>query len=180
MSASPEKIQKLRLLIGEMSGLQPKEFFRADDLPLGIPRGALVEVSGNLKTEWLIRFLRQNEKLQAFWMEKEQTILPTAIQQRGVGLDRVVFGEVSDLYPALRRVVQSQLFEVVIVPSAFEELRVLKALQLLAEKANTTVFLVAKKPQPAWPISVQLEVNASPAGDGLQVSVLKHKPAGVS
>lgn len=180
MSASPEKIQKLKLLIGEMGGLAPKEFFRADDVPMGIPRGALVEVSGPLKTEWVIRFLRNNEKVQTFWMEKEQTILPTAIQQRGVGLDRVVFAEVDDLYPALRRVVQSQLFEIVVVPSAFEELRVLKALQLLAEKAHTTVFLLAKKFQPAWPISVQFEVSGAPKAASLDVNIFKHKPAGIS
>lgn len=180
MSASAERIEKLKLLITEMGGIQPKEFFRAEDLPLGVPRGALVEVCGPLKTEWVIRFLRNNEKVQTFWMEKEQTILPTAIQQRGVGLERVVFAEVADLYPALRRVVQSQLFEIVVVPSAFEELRVLKALQLLAEKAHTTVFLLGKKFQPAWPISVQFEVGGSPRDAALAVKLFKHKPAGVS
>ena len=177
MSAQLEKIRTLRTLIGEVTGHAQKEFFRADGVPGGIPRGGLVEICGSRKTEWVIQFLRANESLQAFWLEKEQSVLPTAIQQRGVSLERLTFGVVEELYPAVRRVIQSQLFETVVVPSVFEELRVLKALQLLAEKANTTVFLLAKKPRAAFPISVQLEVKGK--GASLDIAVLKHKAAGL-
>jgi hypothetical protein len=178
MSAQLEKIKNLRMLMSEITGPVQKEFFRADGVPGGIPRGALVELCGSRKTEWVIQFLCANESVQAFWLEKEQSILPTAIQQRGVNLERLTFGVVEELYPAVRRVIQSQLFEAVVVPSVFDELRVLKALQLLAEKANTTVFLLAKKPQAAFPISVQLDVKGK--GSNLDIAVLKHKAAGLA
>jgi hypothetical protein len=172
---SAEKIQELRAKLGEFLGTAEREFFRAPGIPLGIPRGAIVEITGERKTEWLIQWLRENPLLHALWLEQEQTLFPPALQQRGVALERITFGAVEDLYPALRRAIQSQVFEALIAPSVFTELRVLKGLQLLSEKANATLFLTAKKLRSAWPISVQLEI-----GPDLEALVVKHKQAGIS
>ncbi len=180
MSASLQKIQELKAKIGEFLGTNEREFFRSPGIPLGIPRGAIVEIAGDQKTEWLIQLLRENPALQAIWIEREQTVFPPALQQREVALERVTFSALDELYLAVRRVIQSQVFEVVIAPSVFAELRVLKALQLLAEKANATLFLTAKNLQPAWPISMQLEINKSQETGGMEVQIVKHKQAGIS
>lgn len=180
LGASPQKIQELRELIGQLGGGGKREFLPAAGIPLGIPRGALVELAGAQKTEWLVAFLRANDSLLAAWIEREQTVLPPAIQQRGVELSRITFVTVADPFAALRRIIQAQLHEVIIAPSVFEEDRVLKGLQLLVEKANCVLFLVAKELRPAWPISVQLQVPKGDSRAGHEVRVVKHKLAGIS
>jgi hypothetical protein len=87
---------------------------------------------------------------------------------------------VAEPYSALRRAIQSQLFEVVISPSVFEEDRLLKGLQLLTEKSNCVLFLVAKQLKPAWPIAVQLDVGARYLDGVLTPEIVKHKFAGIS
>lgn len=180
MSTSPRKLEILQEMIGQITGAAKKEFFPAQGIPLGIPKGSIVEVCGPLKTEWMLQFLRENESLQIFWLERDPSVLPTAIQQRGVALDRITFCQVAEPYSALRRAIQSQLFEVIISPSVFEEDRLLKGLQLLTEKSNCVLFLVAKQLKPAWPISVQLEANARYLDGVLTPEIVKHKLAGIS
>jgi hypothetical protein len=162
--ARSETIRNLKNLLAEKEAPQgaKKEFYISSTLSVGIPRGSLVELTGNAKAEWLASFLKENKNLRVFWCEEEQTIFPTAISQRGINLNRIVFGILKDsLFSSLRKIIQSQVFEVVISPSSFTETKLLKALQLFSEKANTTLFLLAKKHQSAWPISVQLEINLS-------------------
>lgn len=180
MSASLQKLQELRDQIGHVLGTTKKEFLPAAGVPLGVPRGSLVEIAGSQKTEWLIQFLRTHSTLLVCWLERDQTVLPTAIHQRGVDLSRITFCSVADPFPALRRVIQAQLHEIIIAPSVFDEDRVLKGLQLSVEKANCVLFLVTKETKPAWPISVQLSVASSESDSGFSVQVIKHKLAGIS
>lgn len=175
MSASAA--QKLKLILqsqglkGDLSSLDiqvasegifsPQEFWSAPQCPGGVPRGVVVELLGPARTEWLLAFLKQNSDLQIFWAEREQRILPTAIQQRGVDLERVSFGLFpEDMLVPLRKVIQSQIFEVVVSPNSWSEVKVFKAFQMMAEKARSTVFLMGdKEPSKAWPISLQLEIH---------------------
>lgn len=160
MSAS-EKVQFLRSVISGLEAPRPRETYATHLLSSGIPKGSLVELIGNQKTEWLLAFLKEQSSGRIFWAERDQKILPTAIHQRGVNLERITFGLLgADPTPSLRRIVQSQLYSFIIAPQCFEEIRVFKAFQLLTEKSQSVLFLLGnKEPTPAWPITLQLEIS---------------------
>lgn len=159
--AASERIQELKLLIGDFQELRSKEYWAAPDLPGGIPRGVIVELLGPWRTEWFLQFLKMHPEFKTFWAEKNQQVLPTAIVQRGVNLESIFFATLGqDIVTPLRKVIQSQLYEVVLAPTQFTEIKIFKALQLFTEKSNCTLFLLGDKtPSTAWPISLQLEIH---------------------
>jgi hypothetical protein len=176
--ASTEKIRELKTLLeaSEAAGFSKskKEFFISSTLAKGVPRGSLVELIGTGKAEWIVQFLKENKELKVFWCEERQSIFPTAISQRGVSLDRIVFGIFkNNLFSSLRKIIQSQVFEVIVSPSSFTEIKLLKALQLFSEKANSTLFLMASTHQKAWPISLQLEIHN--IKEGFNIIVQKNR-----
>lgn len=182
MGAS-EKIHQLKLILGDQFTLAPKESWKAPHVASGVPKGALVELIGTAKVEWLLTFLQAHPEAQVFWYEKKQKILPTAFVQRGVALERVTFALLEkDLMTSLRRVIQSQIFDVIVGPNEFHEIKTYKALQLLSEKANSTFFLLGgERPSQAWPISMQLQIQRHHEKSGglsyhhFSVEVLKQK-----
>lgn len=179
MSAA-EKIRHLKLVLGEEHKFLQKEFWplpgTIPSLSPGIPKGAIIELLGSAKVEWLIAFLKSNPEFKIFWAEREQSVLPTALYQRGLNLENITFGLFGeDMMQPLRRIIQSQSFEIVIAPQIFDEIKTLKALQLFTEKANTSLFLLSNKTaSTAWPISLQLEVHTSEKNH-LHVDVIKQK-----
>lgn len=166
-------VQKLKLIlqsqglatfdvqVASEANLGPREFWPAPSCPEGVPRGVVVELLGTARTEWLLAFLKQNSDLQIFWAERETRILPTAIQQRGVDLGRVSFGVFAhDLLIPLRKVLQSQCFEVVVAPNVWADTKIFKAFQLFAEKSQSTLFLMGEREACAsWAISLQIEIE---------------------
>ena len=175
--AASEKVQKLRLVLGGLAEPQAREVLQAPDLPCGIPRGILVELLGTSRVEWFLKFLKMNPELKVFWCEQDQRVLPTAIHQRGVGLDRITFGLLGeDMKKALRQILQRQVHQIILAPNKFTEISTLKAFQLLTEKANATVFLLGdKKPSTAWPISMQLEIQRAENNKDFDIEILRHK-----
>lgn len=174
--ATAEKLNALRLILGEQKITVHKEFWQAPALPSGIPRGVIVELLGRCKTEWLIQFLVMHPEFKIFWIEKEQSILPTALQQRGLDLTKITFGTFgSQLVQPVRRVIQSQNFEVILAPNLFTEIKVFQAFQIFTEKSNTTLFLFGDKvASTAWPISLQLDIDKDDAGN-FTIDILKQK-----
>lgn len=172
------RVQELKLLIGGFEELQSKEYWDAPNLPGGVPRGVIVELLGPWRTEWFLQFLKMHPEFRTFWAEKKQNVLPTAIQQRGVDLNSIYFATLgTDVVTPLRKVIQSQLYEVVIAPTQFTDLKVFKAFQLFTEKANSTLFLLGDKtPSTAWPISLQLEIHKKNEND-FHIEVLKQRHA---
>jgi hypothetical protein len=170
------KLQHLRQAIGAIEHVGPKEFWTAPNLSCGIPRGVVVELLGPKRTEWFIQFLKMHQDLKTFWAEKEQQVLPTAIQQRGVDLNRITFGVLGDdSVKSLRRVIQSQLFPVILAPNQFSEIKVFKAFQLFTEKSNSTLFLMGNRTASnAWPISLQLEIHPADKNQ-FQIEIIKQK-----
>jgi hypothetical protein len=175
MAASKEKIRELRTLLGGLDGASRRECFTFQHSPCALPKGVLIELTGKQKTEWFLEFLKENKKLNVFWFEKKQTLFPTAIHQRGIALERIVFGVVDDIFEAARKVLQSQAFPLIVLPSIFEDDRILKALQLIAERSNTSVFLMAQHHHQAWPIHLQLEINKGVRAGTFNVVVSKNK-----
>ncbi len=177
-----EKLQSLRLILGDRQGLSQKEYFTAPQLGSDtVPKGALVELLGNYKVEWAVRFIALHPEIKVFWAEKDQSILPTALHQRGVQLSQLTFATLSkDFVQALRRVIQSQVYGLILAPNLFEEIKIFQAFQLFTEKSNSTLFLFGKeKPSAAWPISLQLEINKGEDED-FEIEVLKQKHGKIS
>ncbi len=178
MIGAQEKIAHLRLLIGDKEGVLKRECFVSSQVP--IPKGVLVELIGNRKIEWILRFLKENKEVKLFWFEKKQSIFPTAVHQRGVDLKRIVFANVDEdkLFEASRKAIQSQVFQIVILPSEIEDEKHLRSLHLIAEKSNVTVFLIAKKHRTAWSIGVQLAIDSK--GKDFEICIIRHKYMGSS
>lgn len=166
-------------MIGAVDVTLPREAWPAPGLPDGVPKGAVVEILGPQKFEWLIQFLKEHPELKVFWAEKTQQVLPTALSQRGLDLRQISFGILGDdCFVSLRKIIQSQVYEIILAPNLFKDLKMFRAFQLLTEKANNTLFLVGQKtPCTAWPISLQLQIskNAPANAEKFSIEILKQK-----
>jgi hypothetical protein len=187
-------LQLLREKINALSGTHSRDVYPSSRLSLGVPQGALIELAGPQKLEWLCEFFKENSSLNVFWAEPTFTLLPTALQQRGVNLDHFLFAETGAcsngqadeaLFKPIRKALRGQVFECIVAPSLFEEEKTLKALQLLSEKANATMFLLSpssshSSPRSApWPISVQLKISRGPSTENpFAIEILKYKTRG--
>lgn len=154
----------------------------------GLPKGALIEVSGAAgsgKTEITLRFLAENPRLRVAWIESEWTAYPCAFEQHRVSLSRVLFLESGHeaLWTA-HQTVRSGLFGIVVIhvgdASNHSEMA-LRRLQLAAERSGATVVLLTETParRGTWPIAVQLRASrsfdVSEAGDSIALQVLKYR-----
>lgn len=176
MSTS-ERVRNLRLVLGDLVKPRNVSFQEAPGISGGIANGLVVELMGNARVEWLCAFLRIHPEYRVFWCEKDSSILPTALQQRGVSLERLTFGKFgSDMRKPIRQIITSQLFQVVVAPNLYTDINTFKAFQLLAEKGNSTLFLLGeKKPSTAWPIALQLQIGRRSFSDELNVEVIRQK-----
>ena len=174
--SSAEKIKHLKLIIGAVDVTQPREAWPAPSLNEGVPKGCVVELLGAKKYEWFISFLKTNPELSCFWCEREQQVLPTALVQRGVNLENMHFAILGENdFLSLRKIIQSQVFQAVITTQNFKDLKSLRALQLLTEKSNTTLFLANhREPSEAWPIALQMEIKSG-SGSDFTIDVLRRK-----
>ena len=170
------RLVEIRNKLSQFSRNEKREFLICDSVPGGVPRGVICEVTGSARTEWLLRLLKQNPNLNIFWIEDQLTLFPTAIQQRGVELSRILIAETGDkLFQTLRRGLQSRLFDCIVLPGVFEEVKKLKTIQLFARESNTLVFFLSKVEKDAWAIPFQITANWSPATNCYTVEILKSK-----
>ncbi len=175
MASQAEQIRHLKLAINAMDITLPREAWPAPHLQDGIPKGAIVELQGPSRFEWFISFLKDNPSLNCFWAENSQSILPTALHQRGIDLTRITFAVFKEKeFSSLRKVIQSQVFPVVISTHYFNEIKMLQSFQLLTEKSNSSFFLAAEKPiTQNWPVALQLEVSG--VRDQFNINILKQR-----
>ncbi len=140
-----------------------KEFWQSPHLPCGVPKGVIVELLGNARTEWLIELFKLHPEAYIFWCEENPRINPTALHQRGLELSRIKFINLTkNFQQPLRLALESQFYPFVVAPNKFSDTKIFQRLHLLAEKTKSTLFLLAeKKFTSAWPISLQLDINFS-------------------
>lgn len=150
----------------------------------GLPRGALVEISGAPgcgKTEVLLQFLAENPKLRIAWIESDFTIYPCAFPEHRVGLERILFVEPADddSFWIAQQIMRSRVFEIIVIAEGRERTseNTLRRLQLLAQKAQVTVILLNSSSliQRSWPIAVQLQVRRTGVGGSPRIEILKWK-----
>jgi hypothetical protein len=159
-------------------------------LEQGIPRGALTEISGPGKTEFLVRFLSEHPSLKVAWVESQLSVYPYAIFQRKGHLRRILFAEAgSNSLWTLMQILRSQVFGIIVFSSTtttlpnkgagggagqescqvdFEE-RTLRAMQLSAEKSQAAMIFLRDEPGDSWPVSLQIRVERA------RVEVLKRR-----
>lgn len=161
-SAALDVIADLRRRTGSLD-LIPRESWRAPGVESGIAKGIVAELLGNAKTEWLCEFFKTHPENFILWCEIHQPVYPPALSQRGIALERIQFLRLTkEPYQALRIALESQFYPFVVCPQIFPEIKSLQRLNLLADKAKSTVFLLSsEEPSQAWPLSLQMEINFS-------------------
>jgi hypothetical protein len=176
-----QKISQLRELLGTtLAPSQSPEPFPFSALPeCGIPRGALIEISGPAgsgKSELALQFLAEVPQLRAAWVEDEFTVYPCAFPQAGISLNRILFsqGGSDSIWVALQ-ILSSQLFGVVILKTRLENEIDLRRLQLCAEKSRSSLIVLSDSPrlQGNWTFQLQLEVQRHPQTRAPQCRIIK-------
>lgn len=168
-------LEELREKIGAIRLPDSSESFHAPGLSTGIPRGILVEVLGVQRYEWFIQVLAQNSGFHVAWIESRLSIFPTAILQRRVDLQRLLFLEagVNASWAALQAL-KSGIFPILALDgSSFptrQRDRSIRRLQLCAEKSRSTLFIFSEQAIRDPGISFRLNAGS----DGIQVFKKKY------
>lgn len=155
-------LEELRARLGVFDTHLQRASLPFSRLASGLPRGALVELTGAGKTSVAAQFLAENPGLRAAWVESRFSLLPSAFPQRSVQLEKIFFVEGGTHSAwAAATILRAQLFPVLVYHAPYGEERELRRFQLLAERSNTTMLLLGQKPleQRAWPIRLSLEAR---------------------
>lgn len=155
-------LEELRARLGVFDTHFQRESLPFSRLASGLPRGALVELTGAGKTSVAAQFLAENAGLRAAWVESRFSLLPSAFPQRSVQLEKIFFVEGGKQSAwAAATILRAQLFPVLVYHAPYGEERELRRFQLLAERSNTTMLLLGQKPlaSSAWPIRLSLEAR---------------------
>ena len=151
-------LQELRARIGALER-KSRDAFPWSYLPEGMPRGALVEITGSGKTEAVARLLAENP-LPSAWVEADFSVFPSALLQRQVKLEQVFFiAAGKEAAWAVAAALRSRLFPLLVYRAPYGEERELRRFQLLAERSHATMILLGDHPTLSWPISLSLEMR---------------------
>ena len=168
-------LRLLREKIGAIDGAQEKPRSKFTLLSEGFPLGTLIEVKGHGKTECVVQFLKEhlatNSEFRVAWVEKEMTLNPFAILQRGLKLEQILFIEAprEGLW-ALQQLLQSQCFQSIVV-SGFEfDFRELRRFQMLNERSQGHFFILTNEFHESWVPQLQIEVRRNAEGP-LKISI---------
>jgi hypothetical protein len=148
----------------------------------GIPKTGLIGIQGTLgsgKTEAVIQFLNENDKLKAVWVESEFNLYPQALGLQGVSLERILFLESSWVFWCVTQVLKSQIFQVAILyHDAFSEVE-LRRLQILARQTQSLILLLQDTEkilsQVRWPFLLQLESRRTQVSSHPILNILRSK-----
>jgi len=168
-------LSALRTLVETLGGSALREYWTAPGLATGLPRGAITQICGAGKTEFVARFLKAHRELKVAWIETPFSIYPSGLFQREVELDRILFIDPGEEFPwALQQVMKSGLFEVVILASPAQDLKMLRQFQLSAEKAHAALVLLSESLSGGWPVALQLQSSRNQGGR-IQVDVIRKR-----
>jgi hypothetical protein len=131
-----------------------------------------VEISGAGKTEFLVQCLREINNEAIVWIEKDLTINPFGLWQRGLALHHMTFVETAEFNWAIQQVLQSQIFQVIVLSQLQFTEKQLRRFQLQVEKSSSLVFLLSESPHASWTVSLQLEIADKKS---LQVEVVRRR-----
>jgi hypothetical protein len=174
------RLAHLRAQVGALDGSLSPEVHTAPDLPVGLPKGAVVELLGPARYEYAAKLLAEKQTL-SVWVQKDLSFFPTALLQRGVSLERSVFVEGGqNINWVLKQVLQAQIFPFVIGEDLQLPEKDLRRLQLLAERSGATLLHLCSDYRPSWVpmLSVHLEHLMHPDGSvGFRSQILRKRGA---
>lgn len=140
----------------------------------GIPKGAITEISGVGKTEFVVQLLVEHPAERVAWIEKKFSIFPFALRQRHLNLQRILFVESgSETEWVILQILKAQIFKIVIFYVDDFEITSLRRIQLATEKSGVVAIWLTERPHQHWPISLQLAMNKQERG--LEPNILKQK-----
>lgn len=168
-------LDELRYLISAKQGYSQREYLQSEILPEGLPRGAITQIYGFGKIEAAVQIIKDNPFLKAAWIEAEFELNPLAIAQREVDLTRLLFAEAGEhmIWTCLQ-VLKSHLFPIVVIKNPPLEEKVLRKLQLAAEKSQTALIVLTEEFSYSWPISLMLKAFRQNQQD-VQLEVLRRR-----
>lgn len=167
-------LQELRHLIGAVENLERERssfsFFRE-----GFPKGSIIEMSGPGKTELVALFLKEHPEFKVAWIEREMTINPYALFQKGLKTENVLFIEAgNELAWCLNQALQSGCFQVLVTNSvtnlaktttnSISDEKDLRRYQLLAERSQAHFFLLSENLHQSWVPNLQLKIKKNKLG----------------
>jgi len=156
-------LQELRQLIGAVEHLE-RERNSFSLFPEGFPKGCIIELSGPGKTELIALFLKEHPEFKVAWIEREMTINPYALFQRGLKTENVIFIEAgNELAWCLNQALQSGCFQALVTDSISDE-KDLRRYQLLAERSQAHFFLLSEKLHQSWVPNLQLKIKKNKFG----------------
>jgi hypothetical protein len=156
---------QLKHLIGTLEGSPLREEWPCSDTAGGLPRGAITEICGPGKTEFIVKFLKEHLELRVAWVEPNLSIYPTGLLQRELRLDRILFVEAENEFPwVVQQLFKSNLFEIVILLSTLSDSKMLRRFQLSAEKAHASLILLSEAFSKGWPVALQLKSSRKEGG----------------
>ncbi len=128
--------------------------------PSGIPKGAVTEIAGSGKTQFIARFLAEHPDYKAAWVEESITINPYALFQKHVNLNNILFIEAQKELPwVLSQALQSGCFKALITNVSFVSEKDLRRYQLLSEKSQAHFFLLSESLHKSWVPKLQLDIS---------------------
>ena len=145
--------------------LPKREAWTSPENAPGVPKGAITEICGAGKTEWVVRFLKEHPILRVAWIEPELSIYPPALFQRAIDPNRILFIEGGDETPwVIQQLFKSALFEIIILLSTLTDFKILRRFQLAAEKAGASLILLSETFSKGWPVALQLKILRKEGG----------------
>lgn len=133
----------------------------------GIPRGCLVEISGQDASVQAARFLAENRQLPVAWIEEDMKKLPEgAVRAQNPNLKKILFLDGGkDSSWAANAMLKSGEFPIVVYRAPYGDIKELRRFRFFARKHNATMILLREEPCFSWPIGLQLRSSA----EGIEV-----------
>jgi len=153
-----------------------KEYLICPSVLNGIPRGAISEISGNGKTQFVANLLVEHQDLKVAWIEDKFSINPFGLQQNKIKPDKIVFVEAGEhIEWAALQALRSQIFPVVVLYGEFRNIKALRRIQMATEKANAVTLWLTPEPQSFWTSSMQIQVLRRARGSETEIRILRQK-----
>src|SRR4051812_29844609 len=138
----------------------PKTILPSSYLSSGVPLGAIIEIAGPGKTEFVVQLLSEYPETRVAWIESVFSIYPFGMLQRKISLSRVLFIEAQQhLEWAALQILKSQIFPFIVLYGQALEVQNLRRIQLASEKAQACVLWLTSQAQSYWPLSLVLQTQ---------------------
>jgi len=157
LSFAPDKQQnlaQLRSQIGQNYQTHPRLGFSG--FRQGFPIGRLSEVSGQGKTEFISKFILEQKAGRVAWIEPHFTLNPFGLWQRGLKLKQFYFFLISEVCWLVPQILQSQLFNIVVIAHRQFEQNDLRRFQLMLEKSETIMIMLTEELHNSWVPALQI------------------------